>query len=323
LGATYTDNSGNIWSGMPLMYPCGVVDDTTNVHGAGAFNDALAAAGYDVKVTGASGDNYTCRSTVVANNQYLILANTVKMVSTENFTPLTGNQYPLKLVGPGLTPDQMVEGVSEVQLLNFPPFIQASAGVGGSISPSGDMVLSSGADQPFVIAANAGYHISDVKVDGSSIGAVSNYTLAHVTSYHTIAASFLGDTCPITATAGAGGTISPSGTIAVNYGNSQSFTITPDGIHRILNVTVDGSTVGAVSSYTFTNVTAAHAITASFVPAWDLNGDHNCNIGDVVKVGLKWGQTGSPGWIPEDVSPNGAIDIGDVVVIGLYWGQTG
>ncbi len=242
LGAAYTDNSGNIWTGMPLMYPCGIVDDTTNIHGAGAFNEALAAAGYDVKVIGSNGDNYTLRSTVVADNQSLILAN--KM----NGAPLTGNQYPLKLVGPGLTPDQMVEGVSEIQLLNFPPFIQASAGVGGSISPSGDMVLSSGAAQPFTIAAYAGYHILDVQVDGSSIGAVDNYTLTNVTSYHTIA--------------------------------------------------------------------------ASFAPVWDLNNDHVCDISDVTIIDLHWGQTGSPGWIPEDLNNDGTINICDVVVIGLDWGET-
>jgi len=248
LGATYTDSSGNIWSGMPLMYPCGIVDDTTNIHGAGAFNNALAAAGYDVKVIGSNGDNYTCRSTAVADNQYLILANTVKMVNTDDFTPLTGNQYPLKLVGPGLTPDQMVEGVSEIQLLNFPPFIEASAGVGGSISPSGDMVPISGSDQPFTITAHAGYHILDVKVDGSSIGAVGNHTLPNVTSYHTIA--------------------------------------------------------------------------ASFAPVWDLNNDHSCDASDVVKIGLRWGQTGTPGWVPEDLNNDGTINICDVVVVGLSWGQS-
>jgi hypothetical protein len=57
-------------------------------------------------------------------------------------------------------------------------------------------------------------------------------------------------------------------------------------------------------------------------PQWDLNGDHICNIGDVVKVGLHWGESGSDGWIPEDLNSDGIINIGDVVVIGLYWGQT-
>ena len=57
-------------------------------------------------------------------------------------------------------------------------------------------------------------------------------------------------------------------------------------------------------------------------PSWDLNGDHICNIGDVVKIGLKWGQSGTIGWIPEDINKDGVINIGDVVVIGLHWGQT-
>jgi hypothetical protein len=58
------------------------------------------------------------------------------------------------------------------------------------------------------------------------------------------------------------------------------------------------------------------------VPYWDLNGDHVCNIGDVVMIGLKWGQTGTAGWIPEDVNNDGVINIGDVVVLGLHWGET-
>jgi hypothetical protein len=57
-------------------------------------------------------------------------------------------------------------------------------------------------------------------------------------------------------------------------------------------------------------------------PAWDLNGDHVCNIGDVVRIGLVWGQTGSGSWIPEDLNNDGVINIGDVVVVGLHWGQT-
>jgi hypothetical protein len=55
---------------------------------------------------------------------------------------------------------------------------------------------------------------------------------------------------------------------------------------------------------------------------WDLNSDRICDIGDVVKIGLVWGQTGSIGWIPEDLNSDGIIDIGDVVVIGLHWGET-
>jgi probable HAF family extracellular repeat protein len=69
----------------------------------------------------------------------------------------------------------------------------------------------------------------------------------------------------ITATAGVGGIISPSGDVIVNYGSNQTFTITPDKYYRILDVIVDGESVGSIKRYTFYDVTKDHAITATFV----------------------------------------------------------
>jgi hypothetical protein len=57
-------------------------------------------------------------------------------------------------------------------------------------------------------------------------------------------------------------------------------------------------------------------------PLWDFNNNHMCDIGDVVIVGLHWGETGAHGWIPQDLNTNGMIDIGDVVVVGLHWGES-
>ena len=68
----------------------------------------------------------------------------------------------------------------------------------------------------------------------------------------------------ITASDGPGGTISPSGDVEVSAGGSQSFTITPNQNRSIEDVLVDGVSVGAVSSYNFTNVASNHTITASF-----------------------------------------------------------
>ncbi|MFM9011174.1 MAG: hypothetical protein ACKON8_09975, partial [Planctomycetota bacterium] len=69
----------------------------------------------------------------------------------------------------------------------------------------------------------------------------------------------------ITASAGTGGSISPVGAQAVNYGDSLAFTITPATGYSIADVLVDGVSVGAVSSYTFTNVTANHTIDVQFL----------------------------------------------------------
>ncbi|WP_279343071.1 PKD domain-containing protein [Geothrix paludis] len=68
----------------------------------------------------------------------------------------------------------------------------------------------------------------------------------------------------ITASAGTGGTISPTGTVTVASGGSQTFTISPSAGYVISSVTVDGVNQGALGSYTFSNVTAAHTIAAAF-----------------------------------------------------------
>jgi hypothetical protein len=68
----------------------------------------------------------------------------------------------------------------------------------------------------------------------------------------------------ITATAGANGSISPAGATSVTSGGSQSYTITRNAGYRIVDVKVDNVSVGPVSSYTFSNVTANHTIDATF-----------------------------------------------------------
>ena len=71
----------------------------------------------------------------------------------------------------------------------------------------------------------------------------------------------------IMADPGSHGTISPAGTVAVNCGSDKTYTITPGPCFNIESVLVDGVAVGPVSSYTFTNTTADHTISASFVAA--------------------------------------------------------
>ena len=68
--------------------------------------------------------------------------------------------------------------------------ITATAGEGGSITPAGAVSVKEGASQTFAIAAQEGYAIADVLVDGQSVGAVDSYTFENVTANHTIAALF-------------------------------------------------------------------------------------------------------------------------------------
>ena len=201
--------------------------------------------------------------------------------------------------------------------------ITATAGSGGSISPSGSITVNQGDSQSFTITANSGYQILETLIDGISYGSLTSYNFTNIQSNHSISVTFtqtlyfctareadgttnnytsttdetsqcvacnsgtsgsanypeapacngcvcceLSEECvptfTITASAGTGGTISPSGSIEVQQGNSQSFTITPSSGYSILNVLIDGITYGTISSYTFTNVQSDHTISATF-----------------------------------------------------------
>ncbi len=144
--------------------------------------------------------------------------------------------------------------------------ITSTAGAGGSISPPGTTVLNVGASQTYTVTPAAGDHVTDVLVDGVSVGAVTTYPLTNVTANHTISATFAANSSyTITASAGANGTISPSGGVSVLGGANQKFTITPAAGYRVADVQVDGTSVGALTSYTFYNVQATHTISATFV----------------------------------------------------------
>jgi hypothetical protein len=68
--------------------------------------------------------------------------------------------------------------------------ITASAGLHGSISPSGDVIVEYGLDQTFAIIPEVDYSIAEVLVDGGSVGAIAEYTFNGVTANHTISATF-------------------------------------------------------------------------------------------------------------------------------------
>src|SRR5581483_10511515 len=140
--------------------------------------------------------------------------------------------------------------------------ITASAGSGGTVSPT-SATGSYGGSETVSITPATGQHVAGVQVDGASVGAVTSYTFSNVTAAHTRNATFAINTYSITASAGSGGTVSPT-SATVSYGGSQTVSITPATGQHVADVQVDGASVGAVTSYTFSNVTAAHTLGATF-----------------------------------------------------------
>lgn len=149
--------------------------------------------------------------------------------------------------------------------------IAATATGNGVITPAGETTVNCGASQTYTMTPGAGYVISDVLVDGASVGAVATYTFDDVAADATIEVIFTAiadSTYTITATATGNGTITPAGVIDVNYGASQTFTMTPDEFYTIAQVIVDGEVLATpVTSYTFANVTENHTIEVVFTEA--------------------------------------------------------
>ncbi|MCX5814925.1 MAG: hypothetical protein NTX75_01605, partial [Proteobacteria bacterium] len=142
--------------------------------------------------------------------------------------------------------------------------LTASSGANGSVSPTGVTRVTQGASQNYTITPAAGFLVADVLVDGVSVGAVSAYTFSDVSATHTISATFTTATYTLTASSGANGSITPSGVTPLNYGASQAYTIIPATGYKVADVFVDGSSVGAVTSYNFSNITANHTISVTF-----------------------------------------------------------
>ena len=141
--------------------------------------------------------------------------------------------------------------------------ITATAGTGGTIAPSGDVLVNYGDDQAFAITPDTGYHIADVLVDGASVGALDSYEFPDVTTNHTIEAVFAIDTFTIVVTADPteGGSVSGGGTYS--YGQTVDLSATANAGYHFVNWTEDGLEVSTDAAYSFT-ATADRALVAHF-----------------------------------------------------------
>jgi hypothetical protein len=153
--------------------------------------------------------------------------------------------------------------------------ITATAEANGSITPSGIIVVSRGGSQTFTFTPDAGYRVYLVLIDGIPNQAAvvdGYYTFNNVMANRMIHVSFTMITPPvytITATAGANGTISPSGAVSVNGGKNQTFNFTPAAGYKIGTVVVDGANntqAAATGTHTFYNVNENHTISVTFEP---------------------------------------------------------
>lgn len=112
--ASYTDDKGREWSGMPLYFLCGFVDDADQ-HSDEAYNEALALAGYDIVITATDGFTVTIPSEDTVRSTEFIIANTLDGYRI----PDDDSSWPLRFVGAGVAMD--VKGVASIELMARAP----------------------------------------------------------------------------------------------------------------------------------------------------------------------------------------------------------
>lgn len=163
--------------------------------------------------------------------------------------------------------------VQSPQLLKLT--LTASAGPGGSISPSGSVIVSSGDSQTFTVTPNADFEITDVTVDGVSQGPLTSFQFENIQENHVIYATFT-STSPsayfVTVISNHG---APTASAQIVAGNSFTASVTSpegDNTRRYIctGYSVDDSSPVVGTTYTFTNIQSNHTITFNWQEQWYL-----------------------------------------------------
>lgn len=152
--------------------------------------------------------------------------------------------------------------------------VSANPNNGGSVSGGG--TFNQGASCTIHATANSDYTFVNWTENGTQVSTNVNYSFT-VTGNRNLVANFVPNTHTIQATAGSNGTITPSGNITVALGANQSFSMIPDAGYEVQEVYIDGNPVGAMNSYTFTNVTDDHYIHVTFTLV-DAIDENNTNL---------------------------------------------
>jgi hypothetical protein len=140
--------------------------------------------------------------------------------------------------------------------------VTASSNIGGTVNPSGPVSATAGATKTFTVTPNN--PITGASAGGtcgiSSVG-INTWTTKPITGNCTFVVSF---NSGITASAGIGGMIIPSGLMGVSNGTSKTFTITPNSGYKIS--TVGGTCGGTLNGNTYTTkaITTSCTVTAAF-----------------------------------------------------------
>ena len=224
----------------------------TDGNGTASASHAKAIVGTEITLTATPNKGYHFKEwqvisggVTIKNNKFIMPSANVEVKAIFEEDVPASTEFIVTFDGNGGTPSVGSMTTTNRKLTSLP-----SASRRGSYSFDGWYTEKSGGTKittDTVFSANTTVYAHWTYIGGGGSSGYSYYT--------------------IKATAGAGGSISPSGNVSVREGRDQTFTITPDKGYAVANVKIDGKSIGAVKSYTFENVRRTHTIEVIFMKA--------------------------------------------------------
>jgi hypothetical protein len=162
--------------------------------------------------------------------------------------------------------------IHKLKIFNVKASVAAYGGY-ALITPP-EQTVQAGSPAKITINPNAGYHITGVTDNGNSVSLNSltnngndtyTYTIPSVYEDHIILVTLEKYKYTISAVAGDGGIISPSGDVLVQYNSNQSFKIVPDSGYRINQIMIDGNLITSTKDvFEFNSIKSNHTINVTF-----------------------------------------------------------
>ena len=144
--------------------------------------------------------------------------------------------------------------------------ITVSASAGGNISPNENTHVREGDSIRFSFLASTGYYLSDVIVDGISVGPKETYDFVEILDNHQIYAVFTPRPKIQVAVSVKGlGSVEPEGPINVNAGDDVQLSFSPHANYHVSDVIVDGRSRGPMNDLLLKNLNDNVLVTVNFM----------------------------------------------------------
>lgn len=228
---------------------------------------------FNVSVNAGANGSFSAPATITCgdNGNINILADECYLISEVTVNGITiidenNNQTGYTLVLTDVREDQVIDINFALRRFNLSAEVLPTPGTFATITNAGIITRDCGSNVSYSITVDACTDLDNVIINGIGIGPQFNFSIDDLDQTTSIFVVVSQKSYSINATAGAGGSISPAGIQTYGCGENATYIFVPDAGFGITGVSVNGVPVGALVSYTFSNIQQNHTIEVNFAP---------------------------------------------------------